>query len=320
MGPVVSGPCPAVSSAAADFPFEGVSDERVLARRVSGGDHPVPARWLARPGLDPARCGGADPRRCARPDHAGHGRRELFAGSAGEAPDPRSHQGSGGTQSAGALRRRGIHYRAGRRFRSRLREDRYRWTHGAAGHGLPGGRARGARAFAAASGLPMMIYNNPPAYNVDVTPEGFKELASERRVVAIKESSEDTRRLVDIVNLTGDRYTLFCGVDDLLLESMLLGAVGWVSGLVNVFPKESVRLWELASKGEWERAKAIYRWFMPTLHLDTSPKLVQMIKLGQKNVGNGSAVTRAPRLPLEGEELKRVTRLYEEAIANRPTL
>ncbi len=176
------------------------------------------------------------------------------------------------------------------------------------------------RAVAAASGLPMMIYNNPPAYNVDVTPEGFKELASERRVVAIKESSEDTRRLVDIVNLTGDRYTLFCGVDDLLLESMLLGAVGWVSGLVNVFPRESVRLWELASKGEWERAKAIYRWFMPTLHLDTSPKLVQMIKLGQKIVGNGSAVTRAPRLALDGEELKRVTRLYEEAIANRPTL
>jgi len=176
------------------------------------------------------------------------------------------------------------------------------------------------RAVAAASGLPIMIYNNPPAYNVDVSPEGFKELASERRVVAIKESSEDTRRLVDIVNLTGDRYTLFCGVDDLLLESMLLGAVGWVSGLVNVFPKESVRLWELASKGDWERAKAIYRWFMPTLHLDTSPKLVQMIKLGQQIVGNGSAVTRPPRLALEGEELKRVTRLYEEAIANRPTL
>ena len=176
------------------------------------------------------------------------------------------------------------------------------------------------RAVAAASGLPIMIYNNPPAYNVDVTPEGFKDLASERRVVAIKESSENLRRLTDIVNLTGDRYTLFCGVDDLILESVLLGAVGWVSGLVNVFPKESVRLWELAAKGDWERARAIYRWFMPTLHLDTSPKLVQMIKLGQKIVGNGSAVTRAPRLALEGEELKRVTRLYEEAVANRPTL
>jgi 4-hydroxy-tetrahydrodipicolinate synthase len=176
------------------------------------------------------------------------------------------------------------------------------------------------RAVAAASGLPIMIYNNPPAYNVDVTPEGFKELASERRVVAIKESSENLRRLTDIVNLTGDRYALFCGVDDLVLESVLLGAVGWVSGLVNVFPKESVRLWELAVKGDWERARAIYRWFMPTLHLDTSPKLVQMIKLGQKILGNGSAVTRAPRLALEGEELARVTRLYEEAIANRPTL
>ena len=176
------------------------------------------------------------------------------------------------------------------------------------------------RAVAAASGLPIMIYNNPPAYNVDVTPEGFKELASERRVVAIKESSENPRRLTDIVNLTGDRYALFCGVDDLVLESVLLGAVGWVSGLVNVFPKESVRLWELAVKGDWERARAIYRWFMPTLHLDTSPKLVQMIKLGQKIVGSGSAVTRAPRLALEGEELARVTRLYEEAIANRPTL
>jgi 1-pyrroline-4-hydroxy-2-carboxylate deaminase len=139
-------------------------------------------------------------------------------------------------------------------------------------------------------------------------------------VVAIKESSENPRRLTDIVNLTGDRYALFCGVDDLVLESVLLGAVGWVSGLVNVFPKESVRLWELAVKGDWERARAIYRWFMPTLHLDTSPKLVQMIKLGQKIVGNGSAVTRAPRLALEGEELARVTRLYEEAIANRPTL
>ena len=176
------------------------------------------------------------------------------------------------------------------------------------------------RAVAAASGLPIMIYNNPPAYNVDVTPEGFKDLASERRVVSIKESSENLRRLTDIVNLTGVRYTLFCGVDDLILESVLLGAVGWVSGLVNVFPKESVRLWELAAKGDWERARAIYRWFMPTLHLDTSPKLVQMIKLGQKVVGNGSAVTRAPRLALEGEELKRVTRLYEEAVANRPTL
>jgi 4-hydroxy-tetrahydrodipicolinate synthase len=176
------------------------------------------------------------------------------------------------------------------------------------------------RAVAAASGLPIMIYNNPPAYNVDVTPEGFKELASERRIVAIKESTENLRRLTDIVNLTGDRYVLFCGVDDLILESMLLGAVGWVAGLVNVFPKESVRLYELAAKGEWEKARAIYRWFMPTLHLDTSPKLVQMIKLGQKLVGNGSETTRPPRLALEGEERQRVIRIYEDAIASRPKI
>ena len=174
------------------------------------------------------------------------------------------------------------------------------------------------RSVAAASGLPIMIYNNPPAYNVDVTPEGFKELASERRVVAIKESTENLRRVTDIVNLTGDRYILFSGVDDLVLESMLLGATGWVSGLVNVFPRESMRMWELASKGEWEKARAIYRWFMPTLHLDTFPKLVQYIKLGQQIVGNGSEVTRAPRLKLEGEERRRVIRLYEEAIASRP--
>ncbi len=120
------------------------------------------------------------------------------------------------------------------------------------------------------------------------------------------------------MNLTGDRYILFSGVDDLVLESMLLGAVGWVSGLVNVFPKELMRMWELASKGEWEKARAIYRWFMPTLHLDTFPKLVQYIKLGQQIVGNGSEVTRAPRLKLEGEERRRVIRLYEEAIASRP--
>lgn len=176
------------------------------------------------------------------------------------------------------------------------------------------------RAVAAASGLPIMIYNNPPAYGVDVTPELFAELVSERRVVAIKESTENVRRLTDIVNLTGDRYVLFCGVDDLILESMVLGAVGWVAGLVNVFPRESVRLYELAAKGDWETARALYRWFMPTLHLDTSPKLVQYIKLGQQIVGNGSETVRPPRLALEGEERERITRIYEAALAGRPRL
>jgi 1-pyrroline-4-hydroxy-2-carboxylate deaminase len=176
------------------------------------------------------------------------------------------------------------------------------------------------RGVAAASGLPIMIYNNPPAYNVDVTPEMFAELASERRVVAIKESTENVRRLTDIINLTGDRYTLFCGVDDLILESLMLGATGWIAGLVNVFPRETVLLYALAAQGEWEKARALYRWFMPTLHLDTSPKLVQYIKLGQRIVGNGSETTRPPRLALEGEERKQVTRIYETALSSRPKL
>ena len=176
------------------------------------------------------------------------------------------------------------------------------------------------RAVAAASGLPIMISNTPPAYTVAVTPQGFKELASERRVVAIKESTENLRRLTDIVNLTGDRYILFCGVDDLILESMLLGATGWVAGLVNVFPRESVRMFELAAKGEWEKARAIYRWFMPTLHLDTFPKLVQYIKLAQALAGLGSETTRAPRLALEGEERRAIEDLIRGTLATRPRL
>ena len=127
------------------------------------------------------------------------------------------------------------------------------------------------RAVAAATDLPIMIYNNPPAYGVDVTPEMFVELAAEPTIAAIKESSEDPRRLVDIANLTGDRYLLFCGVDDVVMESVLLGAVGWVAGLVNAFPEEGVALFELAAAGRWDAARRIGSWFMPLLHLDTRP-------------------------------------------------
>src|SRR5580704_12481358 len=175
------------------------------------------------------------------------------------------------------------------------------------------------RAVAAASGLPIMIYNNPPAYNVDVTPEGFKELASERRVVAIKESSENPRRLTDIVNLTGDRYALFCGVDDLVLESVLLGAVGWVSGLVNVFPKENRLLWDLATAGRYDEALRLYRWYMPLLHLDTHVKLVQYIKLAMAETGLGSEMVRAPRLPLAGAEREAILAVIRRSIQTRPT-
>jgi 4-hydroxy-tetrahydrodipicolinate synthase len=176
------------------------------------------------------------------------------------------------------------------------------------------------RTVARSTGLPIMIYNNPLVYGVDVKPEGFVDLASEKNIVAIKESSDDPRRITDLHNTTGDRFTLFCGVDDLLLESVALGIDGWVSGLTDVFPEESIALWDAALAGRFDEARAIYRWFTPTLHLDTHMKLVQYIKIGQQVVGRGTEWVRAPRLPLEGEERKRILALYETAVASRPKL
>jgi 1-pyrroline-4-hydroxy-2-carboxylate deaminase len=176
------------------------------------------------------------------------------------------------------------------------------------------------RAVARASDLPIMIYNNPPVYGVDVKPETFAELAGEKTIVAIKESSDDPRRITDLHNLHGDRFILFCGVDDLLLESCALGIEGWVSGLTDVFPEESVALWNLCQAGRFAEARALYRWFTPLLHLDTSSKLVQYIKIGQQVVGLGSEKVRAPRLELAGEERSRIIALYEAALASRPKL
>jgi 4-hydroxy-tetrahydrodipicolinate synthase len=174
------------------------------------------------------------------------------------------------------------------------------------------------RTVAKATDLPIMIYNNPISYSVDLTPEMFVELADEKRFVAIKESSENVRRLTDLRNLCGDRYLLFCGVDDLVLESVLLGVVGWVSGLVNAFPAENRLLWDLATSGRWEEALKVYRWYTPLLHLDTHVKLVQYIKLAVKECGYGSEKTRAPRLPLMGEERERVLAVIRKGIATRP--
>jgi 1-pyrroline-4-hydroxy-2-carboxylate deaminase len=144
-------------------------------------------------------------------------------------------------------------------------------------------------------------------------------LADVPTIAAIKESSGDTRRFVDLQNLVGGRFTLFCGLDDVVLESVLLGAVGWVSGLSNVFPRESNDLFRLASEGRWDEARALYRWFMPLLHLDARSDLVQCIKLCEELAGRGSARTRPPRLPLEGEERAEVERLMREAQARRPS-
>ena len=165
-----------------------------------------------------------------------------------------------------------------------------------------------------------MIYNNRIGYKVDVSPESFNELANCANIVAVKESSHDSRRITDMFNVCGDRYRIFCGVDDLVLENLLFGAVGWVCGLVNSFPKEAVRLVELAQAGKLEDALAIYRWFMPLLHLDVDVKLVQMIKLANQITGEGAEWVRRPRLALEGEERARVIAIVEAAIASRPAL
>jgi 4-hydroxy-tetrahydrodipicolinate synthase len=174
------------------------------------------------------------------------------------------------------------------------------------------------RAVARASALPILCYNNPVSYGVDITPGMFAELASERTLVAVKESSDDPRRITDLVNAVGDRYLLFAGVDDLILESVLLGVQGWVSGLVNAFPEESLRLWDLAVAGKFAEARALYRWFAPLLHLDTHPKLVQYIKLAMSETGRGTETVRAPRLPLEGEERARILEIVRRAVRTAP--
>jgi len=174
------------------------------------------------------------------------------------------------------------------------------------------------RTVARASRLPVLCYNNPVSYGIDITPEMFAQLADEPTLVAIKESSENVRRITDLANTVGDRYLLFNGVDDLALESVLLGAVGWVAGLVNAFPEETRLLWDLATSGRYEEALRVYRWFTPLLHLDTHVKLVQCIKLAMAECGLGSETVRAPRLPLEGRERDGVLAVIRRGLANRP--
>ena len=176
------------------------------------------------------------------------------------------------------------------------------------------------REVARATDRPVMVYNNPVAYKVDVTPELFAELADEPAIVAIKESSDDVRRITDIKNLVGDRYRIFCGVDNIALEALLLGADGWLAGLVCAFPEETVAIYELARAGRIAEAVALYRWFMPLLHLDVSPKLVQNIKLAQSMVGRGGETVRPPRLPLEGAEREKVAGIVKAALERRPSL
>ena len=174
-------------------------------------------------------------------------------------------------------------------------------------------------AVVAATGLECMLYNNPIAYGTDFVADQIAELAAEHsNLVAVKESSADVRRVSAIRALLGGRLQIFVGVDDLLVEGVGAGAVGWVAGLVNAFPAESVRLFELARAGKREEAFDLYRWFLPLLRMDTVPKFVQLIKWVQQKAGVGSARVRAPRLELHGAELQDATAIFQAAMSNRP--
>ncbi|MDW8224214.1 MAG: dihydrodipicolinate synthase family protein [Gemmatales bacterium] len=176
------------------------------------------------------------------------------------------------------------------------------------------------RAVARATGLPIMIYNNPISYGHDITPQMLATLAGEKNFVAVKESSANTRRITDLRNLLGGRYAIFTGVDDLVLECAILGIDGWVAGVGLAFPRENQFFWELTRQGQWEQARAMYRWFTPLLHLDVHPKFVQYIKLAIQECGFGVEWVRPPRLPLVGAERKQVLKIIRDGIEHRPTL
>jgi len=177
------------------------------------------------------------------------------------------------------------------------------------------------RTVIAATDLPCMLYNNPVAYKTDFLPAHIAELARELpNLQAVKESSTDVRRTTAIRALLGGRVNVLCGVDDAIVEAIGAGALGWIAGLVNAFPAESVALYRAAVDGDDEDAFALYRWFLPLLRMDTVPKFVQLIKLAQERVGMGSARVRAPRLPLAGDELREANAVIDEALAARPAL
>ncbi|MEA3177756.1 MAG: 1-pyrroline-4-hydroxy-2-carboxylate deaminase [Gammaproteobacteria bacterium] len=174
------------------------------------------------------------------------------------------------------------------------------------------------RAVAQATSLPIMLYNNPPAYRVNIDLSTLGRLAEQPNIVAVKESAPDSRRFTDIFNAFGERFVLFAGLDDVAFEGICLGARGWVSGLTNAFPKESLALYEALKAGDLEKARKIYRWFMPLLHLDAEHDLVQTIKLAEQIMGRGSERVRAPRMVLSGDRRAAVTAMVNKAAATRP--
>lgn len=176
------------------------------------------------------------------------------------------------------------------------------------------------KAVAQSTSLPIMIYNNPVDYKILVTLDMFEAMTPYANIQAVKESTRDITNVTRMFNRFGDRFSILTGVDTLAMESLCMGAHGWVAGLVDAFPRETVAIFKLVKAGRIEEALAIYRWFMPLLELDIHPKLVQYIKLAAQYAGIGTAQVRAPRLALEGEELQRVSNIIETALAKRPTL
>ena len=174
------------------------------------------------------------------------------------------------------------------------------------------------RAVAEATSLPIMLYNNPPAYRVNIDFGTLARLAELPNIVALKESAPDPRRFTDLFNTFADRFVMFAGLDDIAFEGLCLGARGWVSGLTNAFPRESLLFYEALRAGDLERARRIYRWFMPLLHLDAEHDLVQSIKLAEALMGRGSERVRPPRLPLAGTRREQVTEIVRRAAAARP--
>ena len=176
------------------------------------------------------------------------------------------------------------------------------------------------KAVANNTSLPIMIYNNPVDYNIRVTLDMFDQLLECDNIEAVKESTRDVSNVTRIKNRFGDRLKIMTGVDTVALESLLMGAEGWIAGLVCAFPAETCAIYELQKAGRIQEAIEIYRWFMPLLELDINPKLVQNIKLAEVATGLGSEIVRAPRLPLHGEERKHVLKVIEDSLKTRPTL
>jgi 4-hydroxy-tetrahydrodipicolinate synthase len=176
------------------------------------------------------------------------------------------------------------------------------------------------KSVARSTDLPIMIYNNPVDYKTDVTLDIFDQLQECDNVQAVKESTRDVSNVTRMVSRFGDRYKILCGVDTLAMEELVMGADGWVGGLVTAFPRETVAVYRLIKAGKLEEARTIYRWFLPLLELDIHPKLVQYIKLAEAQVGLGSEYVRAPRLTLIGEERERILAIIKEGIATRPRL